>query len=220
MSNNTFITPAMLADMSSIQSNIVKCLLYKESNNAFNQDNISINSLPHDVHDKIVEHYKTLLPSKYVLRDWVPREKLDWYTLSGNPCASELLMEQADYENTLTEEEYNMLIKEKKISWMRVCCINGEAIDILKKYPSKIQWAYLSNNKKQQAVDMIKERIEYEKINVPEYYEENRVCINNFSDNENPQIIEFIKERIEYEKGLSEEESKRKPANKSPKGVL
>jgi len=209
MSNNTFITPAMLADMSSIQSNIVKCLLYKESNNAFNQDNISINSLPHDVHDKIVEHYKTLLPSKYVLRDWVPREKLDWYTLSGNPCASELLMEQADYENTLTEEEYNMLIKEKKISWMRVCCINGEAIDILKKYPSKIQWAYLSNNKKQQAVDMIKERIEYEKINVPEYYEENRVCINNFSDNENPQIIEFIKERIEYEKGLSEEEYKK-----------
>ena len=206
MSNNTFITPAMLADMSSIQSNIVKCLLYKETDNAFNQDNISINSLPHDVHDKIVEHYKTLLPSKYVLRDWVPREKLDWYTLSGNPCASELLMEQADYENTLTEEEYNMLIKEKKISWMRVCCINGEAIDILKKYPSKIQWAYLSNNKKQQAVDMIKERIEYEKINVPEYYEENRVCINNFSDNENPQIIEIIKERIEYEKGLSEED--------------
>ncbi len=137
MSNNTFITPAMLAEMSNFQSNIVKCLLYKESNNAFNQDNISINSLPHDVHDKIVEHYKTLLPSKYVLRDWVPREKLDWYTLSGNPCASELLMEQADYENTLTEEEYNMLIKEKKISWMRVCCINGEAIDILKKYPSK-----------------------------------------------------------------------------------
>jgi hypothetical protein len=56
---------------------------------------------------------------------------------------------------------------------------------------------------------MIKERIEYEKINVPEYYEENRVCINNFSDNENPQIIEFIKERIEYEKGLSEEEYKK-----------
>ena len=205
---NNFITPEMFGEMASIQSKLVEKLLYKKSVNPIIQDNSKINlqSLPHDVHDKIVEHYKKLLPSKYVLRDWVPREKLDWYTLSGNPCASELLMEQADYENTLTEEEYNMLIKEKKISWMRVCCINGEAIDILKKYPSKIQWAYLSYNKKQQAVDMIKERIEYEKINIPEYYEENRVCINNFSDNENPQIIEIIKERIEYEKGLSEED--------------
>ena len=131
---DTFITPEVLAEMSRNQSYIVKFLLYKEIDKSFNQDNISINSLPHDVHDKIVEHYKRLLPSRYVLRDWVPKDKLDWFTLSGNSCAYEILME---------------------------------------------------------------------------YYEENRVCINNFSDNENPQIIEFIKKRIEYEKGLSKEEYKK-----------
>ena len=206
MSNN-FITPEMLGEMASIQSKLVEKLLYKESLNPIIQDNSKINlqSLPSDIHEKIVEHYKKSLPSKYVLRDWVSKEKLDWFALSRNPCAIEILMEKADYENSLTEEEYNMLEDKKKICWMRLC-YNEEAIDILKKYPSKIQWGSLSYNKKQQAVDMIKERIEYEKINVPEYYEENRVCINIFGDNENPQIIEIIKERIEYEKGLSPED--------------
>ena len=197
----------MLGEMASIQSKLVEKLLYKESLNPIIQDNSKINlpSLPSDIHEKIVEHYKKSLPSKYVLRDWVSKEKLDWFALSRNPCAIEILMEKADYENSLTEEEYNMLEDKKKICWMRLC-YNEEAIDILKKYPSKIQWGSLSYNKKQQAVDMIKERIEYEKINVPEYYEENRVCINIFGDNENPQIIEIIKERIEYEKGLSPED--------------
>jgi hypothetical protein len=197
----------MLGEMASIQSKLVEKLLYKESLNPIIQDNSKINlqSLPSDIHEKIVEHYKKSLPSKYVLRDWVSKEKLDWFSLSRNPCAIEILMEKADYENSLTEEEYNMLEDKKKICWMRLC-YNEEAIDILKKYPSKIQWGSLSYNKKQQAVDMIKERIEYEKINVPEYYEENRVCINIFGDNENPQIIEIIKERIEYEKGLSPED--------------
>ena len=200
-----FITPEMLAEMSVIKSKIIEILLYKESTTPIIQHgaNIHINSLPRDIHDKIVEHYKKLLPSKYVLRDWVPKDKLDWFILSGNPCAIETLMEKAHYENSLTEEEYNMLTKEKKISWMRLC-VNEEGAEILKKYPSKILWSYLSNNSKQLAVDMIKERIEYEKINVPDdYYDENRVWINSFSDNKNPEIMELVKKRIEYENGLS-----------------
>ena len=194
----------MLAEMSVIKSKIIEILLYKESTTPLIQHgaNIHINSLPRDIHDKIVEHYKKLLPSKYVLRDWVSKEKLNWIALSRNPCAIEILMEKADYENSLTEEEYNMLEDKKKISWMRLC-YNEEATDILKKYPSKILWSYLSNNSKQHVVDMIKERIEYEKINVPEYYDENRVWVNSFSDNKNPEIMELVKERIEYENGLS-----------------
>ncbi len=194
----------MLGEMASIQSKLVEKLLYKESVNPIIQDNSKINlqSLPSDIHEKIVEHYKKSLPSKYVLRDWVSKEKLNWIALSRNPCAIEILMEKADYENSLTEEEYNMLEDKKKISWMRLC-YNEEATDILKKYPSKILWSYLSNNSKQHVVDMIKERIEYEKINVPEYYDENRVWVNSFSDNKNPEIMELVKERIEYENGLS-----------------
>jgi hypothetical protein len=207
MSNN-FITPEMLGEMASIQSKLVEKLLYKESVNPIIQDNTKINlqSLPRDIHEKIAEHYKKSLPSKYVLRDWVSKEKLDWFVLSGNPCAINILMEKADYENSLTEEEYNMFEEKKKISWMRLC-INEEGAEILKKYPSKILWSYLSNNSKQLAVDMIKERIEYEKINVrDDYYDENRVWVNSFSDNKNPEIMELVKERVEYEKRLSPED--------------
>jgi hypothetical protein len=198
----------MLSEMASIQSKLVETLLNKESVNPIIQDNSKINlqSLPRDIHEKIAEHYKKSLPSKYILRDWVPKDKLDWFTLSGNPCAIKILMEKADYENSLTVEEYNMFEERKKISWMRLC-INEEGAEILKKYPSKILWSYLSNNSKQLAVDMIKERIEYEKINVLDYDEDdNRVWINSFSYNQNPQIMELVKERVEYEKGLSREE--------------
>jgi len=207
MSNN-FITPEMLSEMASIQSKLVETLLNKESVNPIIQDNSKINlqSLPCDIHEKIVEHYKKSLPSKYILRDWVAKEKLDWFALSGNPCAINILLEKADYEKSLTEEEYNMFEEKKKISWMRLC-INEEGAEILKKYPSKILWSYLSNNSKQLAVDMIKERIEYEKINALDYDEDdNRVWINSFSYNQNPQIMELVKERVEYEKRLSREE--------------
>jgi hypothetical protein len=208
MSSN-FITPEMLAEMSNIKTKQIEKLLrvgdsYTGSESDVLQDSaIKLDNLPRDILETIVQNYQKLQPSKYVLRDWVPKEKLDLFRLSGNPCATELLMEQADYENSLTEEEYDKLEKEKKISWMRLC-INEEGSKILKKYPSKILWSYLSNNSKQLAVDMIKERIEYEKINVrDDYYDENRVWINSFSDNKNPEIIELVKERIEYENGLS-----------------
>ena len=206
--NDNFITAEMMAENSNNKSKIVEILLKKEPSSTTYQDNI--NNLPRDIHDKIVEHYKKLMPSKYVLRDWVPKDKLDWFALSGNPYASEILMEQADYENSLTEEEYDALDKNKKISWMRLCCINGEGVEILKKYPSKILWSYLSNNCKQQAVDMINERIEYEKINVRDYYDDddddNRVSVHSFSNNQNPEIMVFVKERIEYENGLTPED--------------
>lgn len=206
----SFISPEMLCEKASIQSKCLEKLLYKENANSINQENSKINlqSLPHDIHEKIVEHYKMSFPSKYILRDWIPKDKLNWFALSGNPCAIEILMEQADYENSLTEEEYNMLEDKKKISWMRLC-INEEGAKILKKYPTKVKWNYLSNNSNQLAVDMIKERIEYEKNNVQDYYDDdyyNRISINNFSNNQNSEIMELVKERIEYEKGLSNED--------------
>ena len=207
MSSN-FITPEMLAEMSNIKMKQIEKLLrvgdsYKEPESEVVQDSaIKLNNLPRDILETIMQNYQKLHPSKYVLRDWVPKEKLDLYRLSGNPCAIELLMEQADYEHSLSQEEYDKLEKEKKISWMRLCN-NEEATDILKKYPSKILWSCLSGNSKQHAVDMLKERIEYEKINVPNIEEDNRLWVSSFSDNENPEIMELVKERVEYEKGLT-----------------
>ena len=201
--NANYITPEMLVEISKNKTRIVEILLKKEHENLAIQDNI--NNLPHDIHDKIVEHFQLSMPSKYVLEDWVPTDKLDWFILSINPCAIDLLMKQADFENSLTEEEYDNLDIKKKICWNRLCR-NNESIEILKKYPLKIKWAYLSGNKKQQAVDILKERIIYEKNNIPEYDELNRIWYNSFCDNENPEIMDLVKERIEYEKGMSIEE--------------
>ena len=199
----------MLAEMSNIKTKQIEKLLrvgdsYTESD-VLQDSAIKLDNLPRDILETIVQNYQNLQPSKYVLRDWVPKDKLDLFRLSGNPCATELLMEQADYENSLTEEEYDKLEKEKKISWM-ILCFNEEGSKILKKYPSKILWSYLSYNSKQQAVDMIKERMEYEKINVRDDYYGDRISYNSFCNNENPEIMKLVKERVEYEKGLSPED--------------
>jgi hypothetical protein len=199
----------MLAVMSNIKTKQIEKLLrvgdsYTESD-VLQDSEINLDNLPRDILETIVQNYQKLQPSKYVLRDWVPKDKLDWFILSGNNAATELLMEQADYENSLSQEEYDKLEKEKKISWMRLCN-NEEGSKILKKYPSKILWSYLSNNSKQQAVDMLKERMEYEKINVPDIEEHNRIWYNAFCYNENPEIMELVKERIEYEIRLEDED--------------
>ena len=64
----------------------------------------SLSVLPEDILEKIVNKYKTIFKIKYVLKDWIPVEKLDWGYLSTNP----------------------------------------NAIDLLKTYPKKIYWSWLS----------------------------------------------------------------------------
>jgi hypothetical protein len=211
--SNYSITPEMFANIKTSQlERLLHVGSHPEPNGVAesketSDSQLNLNSLPRDILESIVENYKKIQPSKYVLRDWVPKDKLNWNILSGNPCATEILMEKAKYESSLSEEEYELMDEEKKINWMRLCRIT-ESTEILKKNPSNIMWAYLSSNKNQEVVDMIKERIEYEKINVPDIYEDNRVSFNSFCDNENPQIIEFVKERVEYENRLSKEDYK------------
>jgi hypothetical protein len=213
--SNYSITPEMFANIKTSQlERLLRVGSHPELNGVAesketSESQLNLNGLPRDILESIVENYKKIQPSKYVLRDWVPKDKLSWYILSGNPCATEILMEKAKYESTLSEEEYELMDEEKKINWMRLCRIT-ESTEILKKYPSKIMWAHLSSNKNPDVVDMIKERIEYEKINVQDIYEDNdsRVSFNSFCDNKNPQIIEFVKERVEYENRLSKEDYK------------
>lgn len=202
------ITPAIFAKIKTSQlERLLRVGSYAESTESkeSTDSQLNLNHLPIDILESIVENYKKIQPSKYVLRDWVSEERLNWFTMSGNPLATELLIEKAKKESLIDEEEYEDMGEEYKINWWRLCRIT-KSTEILKKNPSKIMWAYLSGNKNQEAVDMIKERVEYEKINVPDIYEENRISFNAFCDNENPQIMELVKERIEYEKGLSIEE--------------
>jgi len=165
-----------------------------------------LNALPTDIIGQIVCNYGSLLPSKYVLRDWVNKDNLNWKMLSANPCAIEMLKERIEYEKSLDKEEYAKLADDNRVNWLKLS-INPEAIDILKKYPQDIVWCCLCDNKNPRAVEMILERIEYEK-QLPPYHigqEEDeyglyRIWWDRLGYNENPQIIEMLKEKAELEK--------------------
>ena len=171
-----------------------------------------LNALPTDIIGQIVCNYGSLLPSKYVLRDWVNKDNLNWKMLSANPCAIEMLKERIEYEKSLDKEEYAKLADDNRVNWLKLS-INPEAIDILKKYPQDIVWCCLCDNKNPRAVEMILERIEYEKQLPPYSIEDDdddedskdacglyRVWIDRMCYNEHPRIIELLRERIELEK--------------------
>ena len=134
---SNFITQELFSEISSIKTKQVERLLHlgqwklEQESTETSGSAMKLDNLPRDILETIVYNYKKIQPSKYVLRDWVPKDKLDWFALSGNPCAIDILMEQADYENSLSQEEYDKLEKNQKISWMRLC-INEESIEILK----------------------------------------------------------------------------------------
>ena len=128
-----------------------------------------------------------------------------------------MLNKRIELEKNLSKEQYDKLkkIDNKKVNWIMLSK-NPEAIDILKKYPKDIVWSSLCDNTNTRAINMIKDRIEYEKklppytehSEHPEHPEPNekdeqwlyRIWWDRLCCNENPQIIEMLKERIELEK--------------------
>ena len=127
----------------------------------------SLNLLPEDILEKIVNKYKTIFKLKYKLKDWIPPEKLDWDWLSANPNAIDLLNANPDnikwkmlVENT--NPRAIELIKENRdnidwmINWRRSLSRNPAAIDMLKAHPNDIDWKMLSSNPA--AIDMLKAR--------------------------------------------------------------
>ena len=146
---------------------------------------MTLNKLPDDLRLKIVEKYKSLFKTKYVLRDWIPKDKLDWDWLSGNPNAIDMLGENKD-----------------EISWINLCD-NPEAIELLKENKKKIDWPTLSGNPN--AYELLRERIEYEnKLNETEYkkIKYNKICWGTLSANPNKDIINLLeknKDKIVWE---------------------
>ena len=213
MSSN-FVSVKKMAEISENQSKIVERLLSTNHIDDETVDNASItlNKLPSDIIEKIVCNYKCILPSKYVLREWVKKEDLDWSMLSENPCAIDLLKEKIEQEKSMDKEDYKKLKVEEKINWIKLS-MNSEAIDILKKYPNDITWCSLCDNKNPLAVDMILDRIEYEK-QLPHSSNEDdedevefyiyRIWFDRLSYSEHPRIIELLRERIELEKNIDQ----------------
>ena len=105
--------------------------------NKINGINGPITSLPKEIRSTILEKFAEILPSKYVLLDWIDKDKLDWFWLSKNPNAIDLL------ENNLNEVDWDVLSTDPnvihilennldKVDW-DLLCYNPNAIELLKK---------------------------------------------------------------------------------------
>jgi hypothetical protein len=100
----------------------------------------SLNVLPDDILEKIVNKYKTIFKIKYKLKDWIPQKKLDWKYLSANPNAIELLKANPE-----------------KIDWGWLSANPSQyAIELLKANPDEIQMPYLSSNPNPYAIELLK----------------------------------------------------------------
>ena len=53
-------------------------------------------SLPENIRSTILDKFAEILPTKYVLLDWIDKDKLDWCKLCLNPNAIDLLEENYD----------------------------------------------------------------------------------------------------------------------------
>ena len=153
----------------------------------------SLNLLPDDIYHIIVEKYKTIFKLKYILKDWIQEERekglddLDWFWLSGNPNAIDLLKENSkkiNWEtlsgNTNTNAIELLKANPKKINWENLSGNpNLKAIELLKKYPEEIDWDRLSGNQNPKAIELLNtkpEKIDWE----------------NLSGNPNPKAIELL----------------------------
>ena len=116
------------------------------------------------------------------LRDWIPIEKINWYYLSRNPNAIQLLEKNQDkicwtalsvnpnaielLEKNLDKihihslnyynpNSYEILRKNHDyINWDTLSA-NPDAIDLLIKNSSKINWCFLSKNPSDKAIELI-----------------------------------------------------------------
>ena len=162
--------------------------------NKINGINGPITNLPKELRSIILDKFAEILPTKYVLLDWIDKDKIIWEGFSRNPNAIDLL------EN----EYYN------KIQWLYLSR-NPNAIDLLKNNQDKIDWDFLSSNPN--AIDLLKknpDEIDWgtlsSNINAIDLLKKNpdEIDWGNLSSNIN--AIDLLKKRIEYEKSLTNEE--------------
>ena len=65
----------------------------ESSKSIANKINGPITNLPVEIRSIILDKFAEILPTKYVLLDWIDKDKLEWMMLSQNPNAIDLLKE-------------------------------------------------------------------------------------------------------------------------------
>ena len=124
----------------------------KSSKSIANKINGPITNLPRDIRSIILDKFAEILPTKYVLLDWIDKNKLNWEKLSSNPNAIDLLKENphminwkklSNNPNAIEMLEAN--INGYEINWMELSS-NPNAIKLLEKNQNQIYWRILSRN--------------------------------------------------------------------------
>ena len=157
-----------------------------------NKINGPITNLPKEIRSTILEKFAEILPTKYVLLDWIDKDKLYWTFLSLNLNAIDLLEDRIEYETSLTKEQYIYLNNnQEKIDWDFLSS-NPNAIKLLEKNQNEIYWSCLSSNPN--AINLLKDRIKYEKSLTDAQFNRLENKINWKSLSENPNAIDLLKE--------------------------
>jgi hypothetical protein len=128
---------------------------------------ISKNSNAIDILRKKWEEEKILIKKKHPIYTYLKVHHIvSWDILSGNTGAFDLLREKIQMEKEMPPDEYKLLSYKERIDW-EVLSENPEAVELLflKENRDKIVWQNLSKNHSQnpKAIQLLKERVEYEK---------------------------------------------------------
>ena len=163
---------------------------------------MTLNKLPEELRTQIVEQYRSLFSTTYVLKDWISSDwrtiyKINWTTLSRNPNAIDMLKEnpkKIDWVWLSANPNAIELLKSKSenIHWPYLS-MNPGAIELLKAKRGKIDWNYLSKNPNPEAIDMLKKnpkKIDWEYL----------------SENTGSKVIELIREKIRLENNLNKDQ--------------
>jgi hypothetical protein len=163
---------------------------------------MTLNKLPNDLKTQIVEQYRSLFSTTYVLKDWISSDwrliyKINWTTLSRNPNAIDMLKEnpkKIDWVWLSANPNAIELLKTKSenIYWPHLS-MNPSAIELLKAKRGKIDWNYLSKNPNPEAIEMLKKnpkKIDWEYL----------------SENTSSKVIELIGEKIKLENNLNKDQ--------------
>ena len=148
---------------------------------------MALSKLPPDILTTIVNKYKSIISSKYILRSWISETKLEpfylssnptaidylqenpkkinWERLSENPAAIELLKDKINQEKKINYRTLKNIHPYNKVDWERLSR-NPEAIELLENNINEIHWGNLSNNPN--AIELLKKKI-FNENEIPKY---------------------------------------------------
>jgi len=151
--------PAIFISYNKTINSKIKIVARILSSNVSSSTKTKITDLQPELRDKIAKELLNLYKNE--LREGIPIEKLNWYFLSENPNAIDLIRERIENEKNLSNYEYKRMPLSSKVSWDNLSRnTDDEAIELLEENYDKINWQILSSNPN--AIHLLEERVKYQ----------------------------------------------------------